>query len=91
MTARIGYDLGMKRVTISIPDEIAEKATRAVQQNRAESVSAYFVALAEREPDWALAEEAVRELLGSNDEISSKDSDWASEVLGVEPDVSDAA
>lgn len=81
----------MKRVTISIPDEIAEKASRAVQQNRAESVSAYFVALAEREPDWALAEEAAHELLGSKEELSSKEVEWASEVLGVESDVSDAA
>ncbi|MEC3952489.1 hypothetical protein VMT65_05530 [Nocardia sp. CDC153] len=52
----------MAKITISIPDEIAEKANRAVAAGLAGSVSAYFAALAQREPDWAAAEQILAEL-----------------------------
>ncbi|AYF77389.1 hypothetical protein D7D52_30235 [Nocardia yunnanensis] len=52
----------MAKITISIPDEIAEKANRAVRAGLSGSVSAYFTALAQREPDWAVAEEILAEL-----------------------------
>jgi len=43
----------MQRITICVPDEIASKAQRAVAAAEAESVSAYFVGVAAREPDRA--------------------------------------
>ncbi|MEC3916368.1 hypothetical protein [Nocardia sp. CDC160] len=52
----------MAKITISIPDEIAEKANRAVAAGLAGSVSSYFAALAQREPDWAAAEQILAEL-----------------------------
>ncbi|MET8773521.1 hypothetical protein AB0H49_28575 [Nocardia sp. NPDC050713] len=52
----------MAKITISIPDDIAEKANNAVAAGLAGSVSAYFTQLAQREPDWAAAAEIVAEL-----------------------------
>jgi len=49
----------MKRVTISVQDEIAAKAQRSVDAGQADSISGYFSRLAEREPDWAEAREVV--------------------------------
>lgn len=43
------------RITISVPEQIAVKAQRAVESGHADSMSGYFTALAEREPDWAEA------------------------------------
>jgi hypothetical protein len=45
----------MAKITISIPDDIAEKANRAVAAGLAPSVSVWFATLAQREPDWAAA------------------------------------
>lgn len=52
----------MAKITISIPDEIADKANHAVAAGLAGSVSAYFTQLAQREPDWAAAAEIIAEL-----------------------------
>ncbi|MEV6771075.1 hypothetical protein AB0N05_20895 [Nocardia sp. NPDC051030] len=52
----------MAKITISVPDEIADKANRAVKAGLASSVSAYFTDLAKREPDWAAAAEIMAEL-----------------------------
>ena len=45
----------MSKITISIPDDIADKANQAVQAGLATSVSAWFTDLARREPDWVAA------------------------------------
>lgn len=52
----------MKRVTISVPDEVAAKADNAVTRGEAASVSAWFSAIARREPDWIAAQEAADEM-----------------------------
>lgn len=74
----------MKRITISVSDEIAEKAHRAVHAGDAESVSAYFGHLAEREPDWAAARKAVDEMIADIGGIPDDAWAWANEVLGLD-------
>lgn len=58
----MGRMLVMARITISIPDDLAAKADRAVEAGLAPSVSSWFAALARREPDWAAAETVLAEL-----------------------------
>jgi hypothetical protein len=82
----------MKRITISVPEEIAAKAQRAAEAGQAESVSAYFAELAAAEPDWVEAQGIVDELI---DEIGGLPDDaraWAKSVLGLdEPGATSAA
>lgn len=73
----------MKRLTISVPDEVAEKAQRAVRSGDEESVSAYFGHLAEREPDWVTAREAVDEMITDIGGIPDDARAWARETLGL--------
>lgn len=74
----------MTRLTISVPDEVAEKAQRAVRSGEADSVSAYFGQLAEREPDWAAARDVVDDLIGEIGGISPEDRAWARAALGLD-------
>lgn len=80
------YALSMshRRITISVPEEIARKAQRAAESGEAESVSAYFADLAAREPDWVEARRALDELLSKGRPISKEDRAWARRVLGLE-------
>jgi hypothetical protein len=74
----------MKRITISVPDEIAAKAQHAAEAGQVESVSAYFAELAAAEPDWAEAQSIVDELI---DEIGGLPEDaraWARSILGTD-------
>jgi hypothetical protein len=73
----------MKRLTISVPDEVADKAQRAVGAGLSDSVSGYFAALAENEPDWVLFREVVAELLADAGGVSDEARDWARDALGV--------
>ena len=73
----------MKRITISVPDEIASKAQRAVDAGDAANVSAYFSGLAQREPDWASARAIVAELVAQIGGVTADDIAWAEETLGV--------
>jgi len=52
----------MAKITISVPDDVAEKANHAVAAGLAPSVSGWFTTLAQREPDWAAAREIIAEL-----------------------------
>lgn len=70
----------MKKITISIPDEIADKADRAVNAGQAASVSAYFTTLARREPDWAAAGQLMGRL-GVEAGVTQEDLDWADSLL----------
>ncbi len=81
----IRYDLGMSfsRITISVPEQIAAKAQRAVEAGQAESVSGYFTGLAEREPDWAEARAALDEMIEEAGGIPAEDRHWARSVLGL--------
>lgn len=73
----------MKRITISVSDQIAEKATQAVARGDAESVSAYFADLAAREPDWELAGEAISRMITAAGGITEVDREWALRSLGL--------
>jgi hypothetical protein len=78
------YAQSMKRLTISVPDGIAAKAQRAVDAGEADSVSGYFGQLADREPDWVSAREAVDALIAETGPISDDDRAWARSVLGID-------
>lgn len=72
------------RITISVPGEVAAKAQRAVDSGHAESVSGYFAALAEREPDWAAAGAAVDAMITEAGGLSEDARAWARDVLGLD-------
>lgn len=80
--------MSFKRITVSVPDEVAAKAQRAVEAGEVESVSAYFSKLAEREPDWVSAREVVAEMSAELGGISDDARAWARGVLdsGADPD-----
>jgi hypothetical protein len=73
----------MKRITISVPDDIADKAQRAVDAGDAATVSGYFTRLAEREPDWAAGRAVVAEMIEQAGGISEDDRAWARASLGL--------
>ena len=56
----------MKRLTISVSDEVADKAQRAADAGDAASVSRYFASLAENEPDWVECRAAVDEMIAES-------------------------
>lgn len=72
------------RITISVPDEVAVKAQRAVAAGQADSVSGYFADLAAREPDWAEARSALDEMIAEAGGVSEQDRRWAREALGMD-------
>lgn len=72
------------RITISVPEQIAAKAQRAVESGHAESVSGYFSGLAEREPDWAEARLALDEMIAEAGGIPEEDRGWARAVLDAD-------
>jgi len=73
----------MKRITISVPDGVADKAQRAVDAGDASTVSGYFTRLAEREPDWAAGRAVVAEMIEQAGGISEDDRAWARASLGL--------
>lgn len=70
-----------KRVTISIPASVVSKAQRAVDSGHAASISGYFAALAEREPDWADAGAALDAMIREAGGLSEDALAWARDVL----------
>lgn len=75
--------MSYKRITISVPEEVAAKATRAAEAGEVESVSAYFAQLAAREPDWVAAREVIDAMIAESGVLSDEDVAWARNVLGV--------
>ena len=75
--------MSLKRITISVPEHIAQKAARAAEAGQVESVSAYFVQLADREPDWVEASVAVEQMIAEIGGLSAEETSWARAVLGV--------
>ncbi|MDN5933158.1 MAG: hypothetical protein L0I24_19175 [Pseudonocardia sp.] len=69
------------RITISVPEQIAAKAQRAVDAGEADSVSGYFSGLAEREPDWVAAREVIDEMIEEIGGLSPEAEQWADEVI----------
>ncbi len=78
--------MSTRRITISVPDAVADKAQRAVDAGRVDSVSAYFAGLAAREPDWAGALAAIDEMIAGAGGLSDEDQAWARSMLGVPED-----
>ncbi|MDQ3034334.1 MAG: hypothetical protein M3Y87_18140 [Myxococcota bacterium] len=78
--------MSFKRITISVPEEIAAKAARAAEAGEVESVSAYFAQLAAREPDWVEARAVLDELLEEIGAPSAEDRAWARRALGLDDD-----
>ena len=81
------YDPGMTvKITVSLPDELAEDARAAVDAGRASSVSAY-VAMAMRayaESDsW---DRFMADMTAKNGHPSAEDIAWAREALGLDAD-----
>jgi hypothetical protein len=74
--------MSLKRITISVPEEIAAKAQRAAEAGQVESVSAYFARLAAREPDWAEAEAVLDEMIAEAGGLTEEARAWARSVLG---------
>lgn len=78
--------MALKRVTIRVPEEVLAKARRAVDEGRAASVSAYFVRLAAREPDWVAAQKVIDELIAEMGGIDPETEAWVDSVLGDDED-----
>lgn len=77
------YDKSMKRITISVPDEVATKALRAAEAGDVPNVSAYFTRLAQKEPDWVSARAIADEMAAKMGGVSEDDIAWAEETLGI--------
>lgn len=75
--------MSYKRITISVPEEVAAKAARAAEAGEVESVSAYFAQLAAREPDWVAARAVIDEMIAESGALSDEDVAWAKDVLGI--------
>jgi hypothetical protein len=73
----------VKRITISVPANIAAKAARAAHAGEVESVSDYFASLAANEPDWVEARAAIDEMIADTRRMTEKDTAWARAVLGI--------
>lgn len=73
--------MSLKRITISVPAEIAAKAQRAADEGDVESVSAYFAGLAAREPDWVEARAVIDAMVTVAGGLSEADLAWARAVL----------
>lgn len=73
--------MSLKRITISLPDDLVAKAQRAVDTGLAESVSAYFAGLAAREPDWPAAVAAVEEMIAESGPLSENTHQWARDLI----------
>ena len=71
----------MKRITISIPDDVAAKADQAVAHGDAPSVSAWFSEVARREPNWSAAEDIIEEMIFDAGGLSEADREWADQQL----------
>jgi hypothetical protein len=74
----------MRRITISVPDAVADKAQRAADAGDVASVSGYFTRLAEREPDWVAGRAIVAEMIEQAGGVSDEDRAWARASLGLE-------
>jgi hypothetical protein len=71
----------MERITITVPDHVANKAKSAVSRGAAPSVSAYFATLGEKEPDWVMFEDGLQELNDMYGPIEAEAREWAHAVM----------
>jgi len=73
----------MKRITISIPDAIFAKAQAAVVSGDQPNISAYISDAVARQPDWALAREALDQMISEIGGLSDAEIADAERRLGV--------
>ncbi|MFE3442543.1 hypothetical protein ACFXNW_05890 [Nocardia sp. NPDC059180] len=71
----------MKRVTISVPDDVAEAAAAAVNAGEFASVSAYFAAASGKLGDWLAARAALDEMITEAGGLSDADRAAAAEMM----------
>ncbi|WP_239341340.1 hypothetical protein [Frankia sp. CiP3] len=84
--------MSFKRITISVPEDIAAKAQRAADSGQVESVSAYFAGLAAAEPDWAQAQAILSQMIADAGGLDDAAHDWARSALEADDgDVAGAA
>ncbi|WP_322752546.1 hypothetical protein [Frankia sp. Cas3] len=84
--------MSFKRITISVPEDIAAKAQRAADAGQVESVSAYFAGLAAAEPDWAQAQTILDQMIADAGGLDHAAHDWARSALEADDgDVAGAA
>ncbi|WP_131746094.1 hypothetical protein [Frankia sp. Cppng1_Ct_nod] len=76
--------MSFKRITISVPEEIATKAQRAADAGQVESVSAYFAGLAAAEPDWAQAQAILDQMITEAGGLDDAAHDWARSTLDAD-------
>jgi hypothetical protein len=77
------YDDLMKRLTISVPDDVVDKAQRAVDAGEAPSVSAFFADIAEREPDWAAGRAVLNAMITEIGGLTEAEISAAEKRLGL--------
>lgn len=70
------------KIAISVPDDVAADARRAVSAGEAASVSAYFSEAAARQRRSETLSQFVDDLLAEHGPPSAADYAWADEVLG---------
>ncbi|MHB8620808.1 MAG: hypothetical protein ACYDAG_14750 [Chloroflexota bacterium] len=76
--------MSLKRITISVPEQVAAKAQRAAEAGHVESVSAYFAGLAAREPDWVQAQAILDEMNADACGLPDEARAWARSVLDAD-------
>jgi Arc/MetJ-type ribon-helix-helix transcriptional regulator len=78
------YDSGMTtKIAVSLPDELAAAARRAVDDGRAASVSAYVAAALARQVREDDVTALLAEMRAEHGAPSPEDYAWADEVLGI--------
>jgi Arc/MetJ-type ribon-helix-helix transcriptional regulator len=72
------------KLAISLPDELAEQARRAVREGRAASVSAYVAAAMSETARTRSITALVADMRAEDGEPSQEDYAWARRALGLE-------
>jgi hypothetical protein len=83
--------MSLRRITISVPEEVLAKAQRAAGAGQVESVSGYFATLAMREPDWVEAQAVLDEMIAEAGGLPAEVRAWARSVLGPDNSIAGAA
>jgi hypothetical protein len=83
--------MSSKRITISVPEEVAAKAALAAEAGEVESVSAYLAQLPAREPDWVSARAIIDGMIAESSALSDDDIAWAKNMLRTDVDGGESA
>jgi Arc/MetJ-type ribon-helix-helix transcriptional regulator len=72
-----------KRITVSLPEDLVEKANEAVAAGRARSVSAYVAAAIEAVPVRETGAEVLKEWLAEHGPLTPEDEAWIEGALAA--------